>query len=1084
MLQGIPLDDEVMLLLASVRPVDDDDFQAIRAAAAPLVKLLEMRSIPWPIHAQGEFMIKPLPLLTDDQVHRSVPTDEESGFGSLATERGPLPLQAMDVQARIDGLLATVDLCQTFVNTLSEPLEATYIFPLPDRAAIRRFRMDVAGRVIEGIVQERAQVRKEYEQAIQQGHRAAITEEERPNVFTLRVGNLMPGEQATVRLTLIGLLPVSDGEATFRFPLVVAPRYIPGTPLTGPSVGDGTAPDTDAVPDASRITPPVLLPGYPNPVRLALSVDVRSAGLPLSDIRSSLQAVLTEEEGQVRRIRLQPGERLDRDFILRFRIGDGAVKTALVLTPDEDGKEGTFALTIVPPAGQVSAIRQRDVVFILDRSGSMGGWKIVATRRALARMVDTLSEQDRFSVLAFDNTIETVPDFHGVGLAAATNRNRFRAVEFLSTIDARGGTELAQPLDLGVRQLTSGEAAPERILVLVTDGQVGNEDQFLRSLAPHLRNLRIFTLGIDQAVNEGFLHRLAALGGGMCEVVESEERLDEVLDKVHRRIGTPVLTALRLEPAGLLFDPESLVPVRMPDVFSGVPLCILGRYSGAATGGFALQARDAAGKAWAATVPAISSDNPAIASIWARGHIRELGDHFACGSADCAKLEKRIIQTSLRLSVLSRFTAFVAVDRSEVVDQGGQVQRITQPVKAPAGWAMFGTDGLIQALSVPCIQGQPLIRHAVVAHAGPFVRNASGVSQRLATLKKEDPTADILRKSAFENDRKSLLEALTPNFPTVHRMFEQADCHIKASSIFGIGLLLGVLGTTGNWLARVPWFFAPLVGLVFFFIPWLWVLNKRRVRLKRFAAQLPDALELVARALRAGHSLVDGMHVVAEDMPAPIADEFGRSFYQQNLGIPFEHSIRNIYERVPNVDLRFFVTSVAIQRQTGGDLADTLDRVAYVIRFIKNSSPAWPYASLARIKAGLLHAIQHVFSGNRCETHDRASAPRQLDLSAYSRCCQELLEPLQDQAGKDAATQLRELRSLALKVESLIVELKSIGADEAELRPLEALLRTLNGLRSERGPNERLICAATSAAEAVLGVFVGSPAGRREAFWK
>jgi tight adherence protein B len=212
----------------------------------------------------------------------------------------------------------------------------------------------------------------------------------------------------------------------------------------------------------------------------------------------------------------------------------------------------------------------------------------------------------------------------------------------------------------------------------------------------------------------------------------------------------------------------------------------------------------------------------------------------------------------------------------------------------------------------------------------------TGVSDRLDTLigkgHKADPTADIFKKSAFESDKKSLLELLTPSFPSLHRIFEQADCHIKASSIFGIGLLLGALGTTGSWLAHVPWFFAPLVGLVFFFIPWLWVLNKRRVRLKKFAAQLPDALELVARALRAGHSLGAGMHVVAEEMPAPIAEEFGRVYEEQNLGIPIEDSMRNICERVPNLDLRFFVTSVAIQRQTGGDLAEILDKIGHVIR--------------------------------------------------------------------------------------------------------------------------------------------------------
>jgi tight adherence protein B len=213
--------------------------------------------------------------------------------------------------------------------------------------------------------------------------------------------------------------------------------------------------------------------------------------------------------------------------------------------------------------------------------------------------------------------------------------------------------------------------------------------------------------------------------------------------------------------------------------------------------------------------------------------------------------------------------------------------------------------------------------------------NSSTTSERLDTLvgkRKEDPGNDILKKTAFESDKKSLLEALTPNLPSLQKIFEQAECHIKVSTIFGIGLALAVVAATGSWLARVPWFFAPFAGLIAFFIPLLWVLNKRRVRLKTFAAQLPDALELVARALRAGHSLAAGMHVVAEEMPSPISDEFGRVYEEQNLGIPVEDSMRNICERVPNLDLRFFVTSVAIQRQTGGDLAEILDKIGYVIR--------------------------------------------------------------------------------------------------------------------------------------------------------
>jgi tight adherence protein B len=230
-----------------------------------------------------------------------------------------------------------------------------------------------------------------------------------------------------------------------------------------------------------------------------------------------------------------------------------------------------------------------------------------------------------------------------------------------------------------------------------------------------------------------------------------------------------------------------------------------------------------------------------------------------------------------------------------------------------------------------------LVVTAMVGLVAFALRDSSGKStERLEVLvgkrRSQDASTDILKKTAFEGDKNSLLEMLTPNFPSLQKIFEQADCHIKVSTIFGVGIVLAVLGATASWLAHVPWFLAPLGGLIAFFIPLAWVMNKRRVRLKTFASQLPDALELIARALRAGHSLNAGMHVVAEEMPSPIADEFGRVYEEQNLGISVEDSLRNVCERVPNLDLRFFVTSVAIQRQTGGDLAEILNKIGHVIR--------------------------------------------------------------------------------------------------------------------------------------------------------
>ena len=633
--------------------------------------------------------VQTLPLLSDDEISRCIPVEEEPGFGSLATDQGHLPLKAMQVKAQIEGLLAHATVCQTFVNTLDEPIEATYIFPLPDRMAVTQFRMEVGGREIEGMLKERAAARQEYSAALKQGQRAAITEEERPGVFTLRVGNLLPGEEAAVQLSLVGPLPYDNGEATFRFPLVVAPRYVPGKPLPAPSVGTGTAPDTDAAPDASRVTSPTLLPGYPNPVRLALAVDVYPSGIPLRDFRCSLHAVLEAEDGDgVRRIMLQAGERLDRDFIVRFRVGESAVRTALALLPDAGGgKEGTFALTLVPPEGAPQVQRPRDIVFILDRSGSMAGWKLVAARRALARMVDTLHDQDCFTVYAFDNRIVTPPQLSGTRLVPASHRNRYWAVEYLSKVEAGGGTEIYQPLDLAAHVLSGGAARRERILVLVTDGQVTNEHQILRGLGERVKHLRIFALGIDRAVNEGFLRQLAGLGNGSCELVESEERLEEVLEHVHRRIANPVLTGLRLEADGFEIVPDSLVPTRLPDLFAGAALCVWGRYRGAPQGALIVQAREGEGKPWFATVPARRSHNPAIAPLWARGRVRELEDRFTVARAGRDQIEKQILETSLRFGVLCRFTSFVAVDRVKVVNPGGEVRLVTQAIEMPEGWA-------------------------------------------------------------------------------------------------------------------------------------------------------------------------------------------------------------------------------------------------------------------------------------------------------------------------------------------------------------------------------------------------------------
>jgi tight adherence protein B len=198
--------------------------------------------------------------------------------------------------------------------------------------------------------------------------------------------------------------------------------------------------------------------------------------------------------------------------------------------------------------------------------------------------------------------------------------------------------------------------------------------------------------------------------------------------------------------------------------------------------------------------------------------------------------------------------------------------------------------------------------------------------------KKDDEATTILRKTALERDKSSLLNALTPNMPSLTKLIVQANANITPSSFMMLTAIPGLLGFTASWLAGVKVYLAPLLGIIFALVPLAWLLTKRSSRLKKFGSQLPEALELVARALRAGHSLAAGLHVVAEEMPAPIADEFNRVYEEQNLGIPIDDALKSMCDRVPNLDLRFFVTSVCIQRTTGGDLSEILDKIGYVIR--------------------------------------------------------------------------------------------------------------------------------------------------------
>ncbi|MET9225857.1 VIT domain-containing protein [Lentzea sp. NPDC003310] len=669
------------------------------------------------------FSVAPMKAVEADRIGR---TTEDAGVGALRTERGNLPLERLDVRASVTGLVGRTVLTAGFVNTFDTALEATYVFPLPDRAAVTGMKMTAGDRTVEADLQERAQARQTYDDAIAAGKRASIVEEERSDVFTMRVGNIPAGERVTVELTTVGPLVFEDGAATFRFPLVVAPRYVPGTALPGPSVGDGHAQDTDLVPDASRITPPVLLPGFPNPVRLGITVAVDPAGLTLGEVRSSLHTVVTDGTT----VSIRPGERVDRDFVLRLAYEGGT--SAVVCVPDEDGDEGTYQLTVLPPEPS-SPVRPRDVVLLLDRSGSMSGWKMVAARRAAARIVDTLTADDTFSVITFDDRVERPGDL-GSALVTGTDRHRFRAVEHLAGVQARGGTEMYEPLRQGFALLADAASDRDPVLVLVTDGQVGNEDQMLRDISPLINRTRIHAVGVDSAVNAGFLGRLAAAGAGRCELVESEDRLDEAMTHIQRRIGAPVVT-------DVVVSPGSDLPRLPTAIYPGVPLVASGRYRGTAPEQYVVRGRTRDGADWQETVPVLTQDTPAVRAQWARAALRDLEDRYAAGDRT---LEQQIVQTSLRFGVLCRFTAFVAVDERVVGD--GTVHRVVQPVEQPAGWEMPGIPMAAPMVSFAAAPagafGAPPPPAPMAPGGAPMMRGGAPKRMRVSAPAEMPPPAD------------------------------------------------------------------------------------------------------------------------------------------------------------------------------------------------------------------------------------------------------------------------------------------------------------------------------------------------------
>jgi len=606
----------------------------------------------------------------------------DPAFGRLSSQRGDLPLEDVQLHADIAALAASVDLRATFCNDGTHPVAATYVFPVPELGAVSSLQVRTGSTVIDGWLMERAEARDTYAASRDKQAASAILEQEREDVVTIRVGTIAPNERVEVRLTLHARLTYADGQVFFRFPLVVAPRHIPGARLSGAPVGAGTAEDTDLVPDASRIVPPVQSAGT---VRLAVSITVAAGAYAIEEIGCTLRTHISRDEpGTTIRIEALPGQRLDRDLVLRIRTAAHRQPSLSLLTcVDSDGREGTFALTLLPPTLEPGPVAGRNVVVVVDASASMSGWRLPAARRAATRIIDTLTPADQFTVLAFADGV-THPDWDAAGLVEATERNRFRAIEHLFATAAAGDPRLLSALEAAAGLLTD----PRRpsILVVITAGQVGNEDQIAAQFGPRGAAVLIHAVGIGATVNAGLLRQLAAAGRGQVLLAQSDDALDDLTPTLRRLLGPALLTNLGLVGDGIELIHNTISPARPPEIFSGASTVITGRFRGSPNGSVVVSGTGADGRPWASRVNAIPVGGRALTQLWARAFLADLQRRYLrCPIEEATGLEQLIVSMSLRFGALSRLTAFVAVSNAPTRAVAAP-REVIQSVELPADW--------------------------------------------------------------------------------------------------------------------------------------------------------------------------------------------------------------------------------------------------------------------------------------------------------------------------------------------------------------------------------------------------------------
>jgi Ca-activated chloride channel family protein len=608
--------------------------------------------------------------------------------------RAQCPLKHTDVKAEISGFLSRVVVTQNFENPFKEKIEAVYVFPLPQNAAVDDMTMYVGERVVRGKILPREQAQAVYEAAKTGGQVASLLDQERPNIFTQSVANILPGEKIKITISYVETLRYDNGAYEFVFPMVVAPRYVPGAP-TGQQA-HGFAPDTSQVPDGSKITPRPALPGVRagHDISLDISLD---AGLAIDNVASKTHAVSIDRQSVGRaHIKLNDQDTIpNKDFILRFDVAGNAIQDA-VLT-HRLTKGGFFTMILQPPQRvTVEDVTPKELVFVLDTSGSMSGFPIEKAKETMKMALDNLYPADTFNLITFagDTHIlfkQPVP---------ATAENLKKAQEFLSSRAGSGGTEMMTAIKAALDP--SDQQDHVRIVCFMTDAEVGNDMAIIDEVQKH-PNARVFAFGIGSSVNRFLLDKITEYGRGEVEYVGLNDDGSAAAKRFYERVRNPLLTDISVEWNGL--PVADVYPQRVPDLFSAKPVVLTGRYLNGASGTIRLKGK-MSGNDFVREIPVQFPDNEArhdvLAALWARQRIDDLmGQDYAGAQYANMKpeLKETITQLGLEYRLMTQFTSFVAVEEMVVTD-GGQPRRIDVPVEVPEGMDRRGVFGDVDEIIV------------------------------------------------------------------------------------------------------------------------------------------------------------------------------------------------------------------------------------------------------------------------------------------------------------------------------------------------------------------------------------------------